>query len=90
MIELELLKGRDDFFTIMSLVENAESQNKHGVVDIECLHPVITTFIHIDNEIAERPVGGFAATTSASRSASLSLSKEETAGRLVFHQPWDV
>lgn len=37
------------------MLENAESQNKHGIVDIECLHPVIATFIHIDNEIAERP-----------------------------------
>lgn len=39
----------------MPLMKNTERQNKHGIVGIKCLHPVIATFIHIDNEVAELP-----------------------------------
>lgn len=52
MGELEFLQGRNDFFAVMPLVEGAKREHKNGIFGIQCLHPMVTALIDIDDDIA--------------------------------------
>ena len=53
LIELEPLQSRNDRFTVMPLIENAEGQDEDRVVGIENLQAMVPTLINIDYKITE-------------------------------------
>src|SRR5690606_1732536 len=53
VVELELLKGGNDLFTVVALVKDTEGQHKYRIVIIDTLQAVVAAFIHIHDIFAE-------------------------------------
>ncbi len=55
VVELELLESWHNPFAVIPLVEDTEGKDKYRIIDVDGLHTVIATFIHINDKIAELP-----------------------------------
>ena len=53
VVELQLLDRRNDFFAVVSLVENAQRQDKHRICRIDADQGMVATFVNVDHIVAK-------------------------------------